>query len=69
MIPVFVVITVVSLVLGWHYAGFKSALAFIIAGIFLASTGFGVAAKNTLIDITKKGGDTVTSVTNTKGGK
>lgn len=64
MISTFVVVTVVALVLGWRLAGLKSAVAFIVAGMFLASTGFGVATKSTIQDITKKGGDTVTSITN-----
>lgn len=67
MISATTVIMLIAAVVGWRAVGVKSAIAFIICGIFVASTGVGVMSKAGLLDVVVKGDQTVSTVTNIDG--
>lgn len=66
MISVFVVVMVAACIYGWRASGIKSALAFIVVGIFMAGTGLGLTVKSGLTSFTQKGGSTVSEISKTR---
>lgn len=64
MIAAATVIMVAALIAGIVTSGWKSAAAYIVVGMFLAYSTFGLAVKNGLVTGVKSGGSAVTSITN-----